>query len=219
MSNALDIDRIVREVIRKLHLRFGIKALFVIDQPPQPEVFNQYIKRFNIPWLSINLLFLRELPQAQRRMFEDSNLLINSIQTAEHIDAITAAEANSFLILSDLSAEDSEKYVNFQFAGEKDRIVFTFLKAGKDVYYFSEDLTGCSESKPKFVEMVNRRISTLETLGIQMINPAYELVKGVCDLKTLKQYEGKTVMLAEGTILSPLAQDYIKSGAVNVIRK
>ncbi|MDK2866706.1 MAG: hypothetical protein PWP51_1229 [Clostridiales bacterium] len=219
MSNALDIDRIVREVIKKLHLRFGIKALFVIDQPPQPEVFSQYIRRFNIPWLSINLLFLRELPQAQRRMIEESGLLISSVKTAESIDAAAVVQTNSFLILSDLSVEDSERYVNFQFKGDKDRTVFEFLKAGKDIYYFSEDLTGCSESKPKFVEMVSSRISALGAMGLQLVNPAYELVKGVCDLKTLKQYEGKTVMLAEGTIISPLAQDYIKSGAVNVIRK
>ena len=220
MSNTLDIDRIVSEVVKKLYLRFGVKVLIVIDRPPQPEDFKRYIQSFNIPWVTFNLLVLNESLIDQKQFFEKHDLIIGNVYGPK--DVITPesfASDYSYLILSDLNISESEAYASFSFDSLKSNLVFHFLKKGKDVYYFSRDLIGCDKSKASFASKLTERVNQLETFGIQMINPTYKVIEGLCDLNTLKKYEGEKVMLAKNTVLSPLAMDYIKTGAVKVIRK
>jgi hypothetical protein len=220
VSNTLDIDRIVSEVVKKLYLRFGVKVLIVIDRPPQPEDFKRYIQSFNIPWVTFNLLVLNESLIDQKQFFEKHDLIIGNVYGPK--DVITPesfASDYSYLILSDLNITESEAYASFSFDSLKSNLVFHFLKKGKDVYYFSRDLIGCDKSKASFASKLTERVNQLETFGIQMISPTYKVIEGLCDLNTLKKYEGETVMLAKNTVLSPLAMDYIKTGAVKVIRK
>ena len=218
MSSTLDVDRIVSEVIKKLYLRFGIKALLVIDQPPQLEIINQLSQRFNLPWLSIDVCYLKDFSESQKTMVENSGLLINSIMKAP-LDLTTCIAQNNFLILDQLSVSESQKYAELAFESLKDRLVFEFLRIGKEVYYYSEDLTNQPESKPKFMELLKNRVDLLSKMGMKMINANYAIIDGVCDLQTIKKYEGQTILITRDAVISPLAKDFIQTGAVNVIRK
>lgn len=218
MSNTLDVDKIVSEVFKRLYLRFGIKALLVIDQPPQEEIIKQVSQRFNLPWLSIDICYMCDMTPYEMAKVENSGLLINNCFKWSQ-DMTQCVNESRFLILTDLSIEESKRYSELEMKSAKDRLVYDFLKEGKDVYYYSEDLMSTTEAKPKFTELLFKRVEVLSRLGLKMINASYPVLEGVLDLKRLKAFEGQTVIVKENAVVSPLAQDYIKSGAVKVIRK
>ncbi|MBF4695924.1 hypothetical protein [Fusibacter ferrireducens] len=229
MYEALEVGKIVQLVLQKLYIEFGVRALLVVDEFSEGTLdeksVSEMAKAMKIPWLSVDILKLNThtLDTHTCEMIEvlkAHGVVIHKIFNLETFEQSNQALAAYIcLFLSDVNILESEKYAYFSFQNPKDQLIYQFLKMGKVVYYQSKDLTSCNKAKVKVIELQSRRIQELHALGLEMIGQKIHTLEGFCDIKRLKAFEGETIILAENVILSPLAKDFIKSGAVTVVRK
>lgn len=224
LEQELDTDMLIKLVIQKIYQKFGVCALLIVDELHDDVVTEkatlEMAQTMSMPWLSIDILYLREMPLKFVNLLKSQDVVINAIYDLKTFNSNNQViEPYICLFLSELNISDSEKYANFSFKNTKDRIVYRFLKLGKTVYYQSEDLDIEYLTHSKFIELQSQRIQTLGALGFEMLGQKVQMIEGFCDIKRLKTFEGKTVVLAENVVLSPLAKDYIKSGAITIVRK
>lgn len=232
MYSELEIDKLIKAVIKALYEKYGAKALLLIDEQLTQESFEQVVNTLKVPWLMVDILSLHNIPKVTLSDLDTSGVMLSAVhdlsnlsdemqeQRLEEIAQLSLEENNYLcLVLGNLSVSKSEEYADFRFKTPKDRLVYQFLKYGKTVYYLSDDLKTTFKSKTKFIEKQSLRVEALDDLGFKMINQSIHIIDGYCDLKSLKAHTGETIMLTERAVLSPLAKDYLKSGAVKVLRK